>query len=115
MKQWYFDLSEFKAEVGFQFQFTGQGSKGENYLHLCKILEVIPLQKLRYSWRYDGYGGNSILSWELTSEGNKTRVRLTHEGLESFGKNGPDFRKESFTQGWTYFLDTALKAFLQDQ
>jgi uncharacterized protein YndB with AHSA1/START domain len=23
MKQWYFDLAEFKAEVGFEFQFNG--------------------------------------------------------------------------------------------
>ena len=25
MKQWYFDLAEFKPEVGFEFQFKGIG------------------------------------------------------------------------------------------
>src|SRR5258706_6249103 len=33
MKQWYFDLKEFRPEVGFEFQFPGQGNKGEHYLH----------------------------------------------------------------------------------
>ena len=29
MKKWYFDLEEFKPEVGFEFQFYGEGHKGE--------------------------------------------------------------------------------------
>ena len=60
MKQWYFDLAAFKPEVGFEFQFHGQGHKGEKYLHLCKITDVIPHKKLSYSWRYEGYPGNSL-------------------------------------------------------
>ena len=27
MKQWYFDLKDFKAEVGFEFQFLGGDDK----------------------------------------------------------------------------------------
>jgi uncharacterized protein YndB with AHSA1/START domain len=34
MKQWYFDLAEFKPEVGFEFSFAGQGHKG---FHLCTL------------------------------------------------------------------------------
>src|SRR4029079_1721585 len=70
MKQWYFDLAEFKPEVGFEFRFNGQGKKGENYLHVCKITEVVPEKKLTHSWRYDGYEGNSYVTFELASEGN---------------------------------------------
>lgn len=53
MKQWYFDLAEFKAEKGFKFEFTGGPSPDRQYLHLCEITEVIPKKKLTYSWRYD--------------------------------------------------------------
>ncbi len=42
MKQWYFNLPEFKPEVGFEFQFTGGKDENNPYLHLCKIIEVIP-------------------------------------------------------------------------
>ena len=112
MKQWYFDISEFKPEVGFEFQFTAS-NENRTYVHLCKIKEVILGKKLSYSWRYEGYEGNSFLTFELFKEGAKTRLKLTHEGLETFSNNGPDFAKESFAEGWTYFMDKALKEFLE--
>jgi uncharacterized protein YndB with AHSA1/START domain len=36
MKQWYFDLPEFKPEPGFVFRFAGTGNDGKTYLHICK-------------------------------------------------------------------------------
>lgn len=113
MKQWYFDLAEFKPEKGFEFQFTGQGHKGEQYLHLCKITDVIKEKKLAYSWTYQGLEGYSVVTFELFSEGSATRLKLTHEGLETFPKNNPDFAKESFMEGWTYITGTSLKNFLE--
>ena len=56
----------------------------KQWLHLCKVIEVIPMKKLTYSWSYDGYEGNSFVTFELFSEENKTRLKLTHEGLETF-------------------------------
>jgi len=40
MKQWYFDIAEFKPEVGFEFQFEG-GKDDKRYLHICEITEVV--------------------------------------------------------------------------
>lgn len=111
MKQWYFDLAEFKPEVGFEFQFEG-GPKGKTYLHFCKITEVVPGQKLTYSWRFDGYEGNSFVTFELFPEGNATRLKLTHAGLETF-PNIPDFAKTNFEEGWTGLLGTSLKKFVE--
>lgn len=113
MKQWYFEIAEFKPEVGFEFQFKGQGQKGENYLHLCRILEVIPGKKISYSWRYENYPGNSIVTFELFKEGDQTKLRLTHAGLDSFDKNNPDFAKESFIEGWTYLIEKAAKEYTE--
>jgi uncharacterized protein YndB with AHSA1/START domain len=113
MKKWYFDLAEFKPEVGFEFRFYGQGHKGEQYLHLCRITEVIAQKKLAYSWQYEGLQGNSIVSFELFAEGDTTRVKLTHEGLETFPQNNADFARESFAQGWTYILGKSLKEFVE--
>ncbi|MES1217100.1 MAG: SRPBCC domain-containing protein [Bacteroidota bacterium] len=111
MKQWYFDLKEFKPEVGFEFQFDG-GSDDKVYHHLCKVTEVIAGKKIAYSWKYKDYEGSSVVSFELFAEGNKTRLKLTHEGLETFPQNNPDFAVKSFEGGWTYFTGTALKDFL---
>ena len=113
MKQWYFDLEDFKAETGFEFQFYGEGHEGKKYLHLCKVTEVIPLKKLQYSWRYEGYQGTSFVTFELFPENTGTRLRLTHEGLETFPADNPDFAKESFAEGWTYITGKSLKKWLE--
>ena len=114
MKQWYFDLDDFKPEVGFEFRFDG-GSDDKIYHHICKIVEVVPNKKLKYSWSYEGFEGMSYVTFELFDEGKTTKVKLTHEGLETFPQNNPDFAKESFMQGWTYILGTSLKNFLEKQ
>ena len=114
MKQWYFDLKEFKPEVGFEFQFYG-GTPEKQWLHLCKVTEVIPNRKITYSWRYDGYEGNSFVTFELFPQENKTRLKLTHEGLDTFPSNLPEFGKENFAQGWTALIGTSLKDFLEKQ
>ena len=112
MKQWYFDLAEFKPELGFEFQFEG-GTETKTYLHLCKITEVIAGKKLTHSWKYDGYEGNSFVTFELFPEGKNTRVKLTHENLDSFPADNPDFAKQNFVEGWTAILGTSLKEYLE--
>ncbi len=108
MKKWYFDLAAFKAEPGFEFQFSGTGSTGEEYVHLCKVLEAVPHKKLVYTWTYKDREGYSVVAFDLNAEGSKTRLILTHTGLESFAANGPDFRKDSFKQGWTEIIGSSL-------
>lgn len=112
MKQWYFNLKEFKPIVGFEFQFEAVGKDNKHFIHLCKITEVVAGKKLAHTWRYDGYEGNSIVTWELFDEGNKTRVKLTHEGLETFPQTS-DFLKQNFVEGWTYIVGTSLKNFIE--
>ncbi len=112
MKQWYFYLAEFKPEVGFEFRFYG-GTEKNQYLHICKVTEVIVGKKLTHSWRYDGYEGISFVTFELFAEGHKTRLKLTHAGLETFPKNNPDFAKENFANGWTAIIGTSLKEYLE--
>jgi uncharacterized protein YndB with AHSA1/START domain len=112
MKQWYFDIAEFRPEVGFEFQFEG-GAESRCYVHLCKVTEVVVGKKLTYSWRYEGYEGNSFVTFELFDEGDKTRLRLTHEGLETFPLNNTDFARSNFVAGWTEITGTLLKEFVE--
>jgi uncharacterized protein YndB with AHSA1/START domain len=111
MKQWYFDIPEFKPEVGFEFTFDG-GAEDRIYTHLCKIIEAVPNKKLKHSWQYKGYEGESFVTWELFPEGNGTRVKLTHEGLETFPPLA-DFAKENFVAGWTEIVGKNIKEFVE--
>lgn len=115
MKQWYFDLAEFKPEVGFEFQFSAGPDNGIKYLHLCKVTEAIAGRKITYSWKYDGYAGNSFVTFELFEDGDKTKLKLTHTGLETFPASNPDFVRENFAMGWTDIIGRSLKGFLEKE
>src|SRR5437588_12277423 len=107
MRVWYFDLKEFKPEVGFEFEFTVE-HEGARYHHLCKITEVIPQKKIAYTCRYAGEEGDSLVTFELFPEGNRTRLKLTHEGLETFPKV-PAYARTNFEKGWTEIIGSSLK------
>jgi uncharacterized protein YndB with AHSA1/START domain len=111
MRQWYFDLKEFRPAAGFEFEFVVE-HEGMKYHHLCKITEVIPQKKLAYTWRYKGHEGDSLVTFELFGEGNKTRLKLTHEGLDTFPKV-PSFARENFLKGWTEIIGSELKEFVE--
>ena len=111
MRQWYFDLKEFKAEIGFEFEFVVE-HEGMTYHHLCQVAEVIPQKKIAYTWRYEGEPGNSLVTFELSAEGNKTKLRLTHEGLETFPKT-PAYARKKFEAGWTAIIGSELKRFVE--
>jgi uncharacterized protein YndB with AHSA1/START domain len=112
MKQWYFDLKEFKPEVGFTFEFTGGHEDGIQYNHLCEVTEVEVEKKLTYSWKYEGYEGNSWVTFELSEDNGKTILHFTHKGLSSFPYNNLDFAQHNFEEGWDHFINKALPEFL---
>ena len=72
------------------------------------------MKKISVEWKYGGYPGNSLVSFELFPQGNKTKLKLTHEGIETFiPAEHPELAKENFEQGWTQFMDKGLKEFLE--
>ena len=114
MALWYFKLEDFKPKVGFIFEFHGGREDGIQYLHHCEIKEAIPNKKLTHSWKYIGYPGESFVTWELFDEGNKTRLKLTHSGLETFPADNKDFAKENFEAGWNYIINISLFNYLKN-
>ena len=116
MRQWYFPtLIEFEPEVGFGTKFDVE-SGGKIYPHIWKVAEVVPGKKISYEWKFGGYPGNSLVSFELFDEDGNTRVVLTHEGLETFrGDLHSDLAMHNFVEGWTYFIGKALKEYVEQQ
>lgn len=57
--------------------------------------------------------GDSLVTFELFEEEGKTRVRLTHTGVESFATDNPDFRRESFVGGWNEIIGKLLKEYAE--
>jgi uncharacterized protein YndB with AHSA1/START domain len=114
MKVWYFpQLEDFKPEKDFETQFNVH-HEGKDFMHLWKVKEVMPLKKISIEWKYAGYPGSSLVSFELFPEANKTRLVLTHQGIESFmPAKYPELAKKNFVEGWSAFMDKELKEFLE--
>ncbi|MCX6149622.1 MAG: SRPBCC domain-containing protein [Ignavibacteriales bacterium] len=113
MKQWYFDTIEsFKAEVGFETKFNVRNGN-IYYWHLWKVTEVEPEKRITYNWKYQDYPGDSFVSFELYPISKQTKLKLTHNGIESFPQDNPDFTRESCMNGWSFLIGNRLKEFLE--
>jgi uncharacterized protein YndB with AHSA1/START domain len=112
MKHWFFsEIPAFKPEIGFETQFSVDSGR-MIFRHVWKVMEVVPDEKLKLSWKYGGYPGESVVTFELFDENNHTRLMLTHDGVENFPQDIPEFTKESCQQGWEYFINQRLPEYL---
>jgi uncharacterized protein YndB with AHSA1/START domain len=113
MRKWYFNnIPSFKPEVGFETQFNVQ-SQNRTFLHTWQITEVIPLKKIAYKWKYEGYPGDSLAVFELFKQDKSTKLRLTHQVQEDFPEDIPEFSRESGVKGWKFLIQKNLKEFLE--
>jgi uncharacterized protein YndB with AHSA1/START domain len=113
MHQWYFEnIPSFEPEVGFETQFNVQ-SQGRDFLHHWKVTEIVPLKKIKYSWKYEGYPGDSFVAFELFEQHNGTKLRLSTEITEDFPGDVPEFTRESCLGGWTFFIQNRLREYFE--
>ena len=110
--RWYFDLKEFKPEAGFEFEFIVE-HEGNTYDHRCKVTEVVPQKKLAYTWRYQGHEGDSLVTFELFAEGEKTKLKLTHAGAGDIPENSGICAQE-FRGRLDELIGTSLKDFVEN-
>ena len=113
LSKWSFEMKEFKPEVGFEFQFYGD-KDGVKFLHLCKVVEVVKEKKIKWLWTYKDVKGDTFVTFELFPEGEKTRLRLTHEGLENLPQD-ENYAKHNFEEGWNSLLHSSLKNYLEKE
>jgi uncharacterized protein YndB with AHSA1/START domain len=112
MKKWYFDVDDFRPELGFKFSFKGE-NEGRVFIHHCRVTEVVPEKKISYTWEYEDAPGSSHVTFELFDDNGSTTVRLTHAGLETFPADRPDYARENFVAGWEYIIGKSLKEFVE--
>lgn len=110
MKEWYFpQLQKFEPKVGFKFQFDDDNAQYTKEWIVTKVTEG---KTLAHNWAYKGYPGNSEVIFELFSKGDKTKLRVTQTGLDSFPDH-PHFKRERFEWGWDNLLGNNLKHLLE--
>ncbi len=115
MPRWFFKtINDFVPKAGFYTKFNVSNGPN-NYLHVWRVMEVVPNRLLTLEWQYGGYPGDSFVTFELTPSGEGTHLKLTHRGFETFPTDEPIFNREHGVKGWTYFICQSLKTFLDEQ
>ena len=110
MREWYFpQLKNFEPKVGYEFEFSDDGS---NYKKQWRVTQVVNGKLFAHSWNYKGYPGSSEVTFVLSEQGDKTRLRLAHTGLASFPKDA-HFARGRFEQGWKRIIGSNLKGHLE--
>ncbi|MBD3276108.1 MAG: SRPBCC domain-containing protein [Candidatus Marinimicrobia bacterium] len=113
MRQWFFDnIPEFEPVEGFETRFVVE-TENRTFPHLWKLTEVVPGEKITYDWRYEGYPGRALVTFELREDGNSMKLIVTYDGIESFPDDIPEFTRESCKGGWEYFIQQSLQEFLK--
>lgn len=112
MKEWYFNIQDFILKENATFNFYAPDDE-RKYHHQCVIKKIVPERKFQHTWTYPSHSkGESVITWEISPEGNGSRVRLTHSGVESFSDAGNDFTRENFEAGWKEIVGKSLKDFI---
>jgi uncharacterized protein YndB with AHSA1/START domain len=115
MRQWFFEnIPSFEPEVGFETRFNIETGE-RDFPHVWRISEVVPGRLISYDWRYEGYAGNQLVTFELLNEGNQSRLRLTATVREDFQEGVPEFTRDACLGGWQYFIQQRLKAFFHNK
>ena len=94
--------NNFKPVLGHEFQFQAKPIPGLDLdgIFYCKILEIVPFQKLTYSWK--GGSGNgvftldTVVEWSLEKYDNGTKLFLKQWGFKE--ANLAIFT--AMTEGW---------------
>ncbi|AZO77549.1 MULTISPECIES: SRPBCC domain-containing protein [unclassified Bosea (in: a-proteobacteria)] len=87
--RWIMEPFGFAPVEGTRFTFkTTPAGAWDGTIH-CQVLDVIPNERLAYSWRGGddgnaGYGSrlDTVVTWTLSKAASGTRVRLVHSGFE---------------------------------
>lgn len=112
MRIWFFeDIPAFEPRVGFETSFEVQ-APSMIFTHVWKIIDVIPEEKIVYDWSYPETVGRATVTFELSEQGDQTKLVLTNVTLEDWPQDMPEFKRESAEGGWKYFINERLKEFI---
>ena len=84
IEQWLMK-NDFQPVVGHRFNFRADPMPHWNGVVDCEVLEIVPLERLVYSWNASGDqaldGLKTVVTWTLARSENGTRVRMEQSGF----------------------------------
>jgi uncharacterized protein YndB with AHSA1/START domain len=104
MARWLMPPTGFEPVVGNRFTFTTKPAGGWDGTIHCRVLEVIPNQRLAFEWKGGdegnvGYGSrlDTVVAFTLAKVDGGTRLSLVHSGF-ALPRNETAYR--NMNDGW---------------
>lgn len=102
--------NDFEPRPGHRFQLRWKKVPGWRGIVDCEVLEIVPLQKLSFSWRGEPKQRPTRVTFTLTPVASGTRLVLDHDGFRGMGGW---FSKLMMSGGWkSKMLERQLPASL---
>lgn len=118
MARWMMAPTGFTPALGARFTFSTTGAGAWDGTIHCQIVELIPHERLAYSWcggdaANVGYGSllDTLVTWTLTPVETGTRLRIVHSG---FVLPRNDSTYANLGAGWQHVLP-ALRAVIDEE
>ena len=106
--------NDFVAEVGRRFTFRTRPMGDWNGVVHCEVLELVPQEKLVYSWKGGAssnakYGSalDTVVTWTLAPAAGGTNLRMVHAGFRSPDN---DVAFDAMSPGWGRILQSIPRA-----
>ncbi|MBT8195138.1 MAG: SRPBCC domain-containing protein [Bacteroidia bacterium] len=114
MREWFFEnIPAFEPVVGFETLFDVK-SEVRTFPHAWKVTAVSPQKSITVNWKFNGYQGDSNVTFDLSEISGKTKITVTAKVTEDFDETIPEFKRESAVEGWKYFINNRLKIYLDE-
>jgi len=115
MRKWMFEqIQSYEPVVNFETSFDLH-HEGRLFRHMWKILEVEANHLIKTNWTFEGYPGQSIVSFEISpTDDGSSMLTVTAIALEDFPQDIPEFKRESGLGGWNFLLKESLKDHLEN-
>lgn len=91
LNRWITSNAQIEPRVGGEFDLGWVG------VGALKILELVPNEKIAYSWSDDPQNGPTVVTWTLEGSGGKTRITFVNSGFS------PDTPTGGIQAGWLNF------------
>lgn len=104
--------NDFKLEVGHEFTFSTNPIPPLelNGTFYCKVMEIIPLKRLVYSWQGGSSKSNptlkTIVEWTLEAKEDGTELKLVHTGFTADNES----ILNAMYGGWDDHIQKMIKA-----
>jgi len=79
IEEWLMMANDFRPELGARFRLKTRQLAPDGWIH-AEVLELDPPRRMVWGWRPGASAPPTTVTFELTPEGESTRLRLSHVG-----------------------------------